>query len=91
VNVIAHEGINMLGGRDFDRRIFDSIVRPWLVSNFRLPENFQKDPAYRHLKTISHHAIERAKIQLSDSGSASIFASEDDIRMKDLDGAEIYL
>ncbi|MGO6719434.1 Hsp70 family protein [Rhizobium ruizarguesonis] len=91
VNVIAHEGINMLGGRDFDRRIFDSIVRPWLVSNFRLPENFQKDPAYRHLKTISHHAIERAKIQLSASGSASIFASEDDIRMKDLDGAEIYL
>ncbi|TRB19690.1 Hsp70 family protein [Rhizobium rhizogenes] len=91
VNVIAHEGINMLGGRDFDRRIFDSIVRPWLVSNFNLPEHFQKDPAYRHLTTISHHAIERAKIQLSASNSASIFASEDDVRMKDLDGNEIYL
>lgn len=91
VNVIAHEGINMLGGRDFDRRIFDSIVRPWLVANFDLPQHFQKDAAYRHLTTISHHAIERAKIQLSASNSASIFVSEDDVRMKDLSGAEIYL
>ncbi|MCF1454464.1 Hsp70 family protein [Agrobacterium vitis] len=91
VNVIAHEGINMLGGRDFDRRIFDSIVRPWLMSNFKLPEHFQKDPAYRFLTTVSHHAIERAKIQLSASASASIFASEDDVRMRDLEGSDIYL
>ncbi len=91
VNVIAHEGINMLGGRDFDRRIFDSIVRPWLMSNFTLPEHFQKDPAYRFLTTVSHHAIERAKIQLSASASASIFASEDDVRMRDLSGSDIYL
>ncbi len=91
INVIAHEGINMLGGRDFDRRIFDSIVRPWLMSNFHLPENFQKDPAYRYLTTVSHHAIERAKIQLSASTAASIFASEDDVRMQDLSGSDIYL
>ncbi len=91
VNVVAHEGINMLGGRDFDRRIFDSIVMPWLMQNFNLPQNFQGDDAYRHLRTISHHAIERAKIQLSASTSASIFASEDDVRMKDLDGTEIFL
>lgn len=31
VNVVAHEGINMLGGRDFDRIVFDSVVRPWLL------------------------------------------------------------
>ncbi|MDW9565793.1 Hsp70 family protein [Sinorhizobium meliloti] len=91
VNVIAHEGINMLGGRDFDRRIFDSIVRPWLVDNFNLPEHFQKEDKYRHLTTISHHAIERAKIQLSASGSASIFASEDDVRMTDESRSEIFL
>lgn len=91
VNVVAHEGINMLGGRDFDRRIFDSIVRPWLQDNFNLPENFQKEVAYRHLTKVAHHAIERAKIQLSASDTASVFASEDDVRMQDADGSEIYL
>lgn len=91
VNVVAHEGINMLGGRDFDRRIFDSVVRPWLASQFELPEHFQKEEDYKQLIKISHHAIERAKIQLSASDTASIFASEDDVRMKDLKGDEIYL
>ena len=43
VNVIAHEGINMLGGRDFDRIIFDSIVRPWLTQTFDLPADFQRN------------------------------------------------
>ena len=43
VNVVAHEGINMLGGRDFDRMLVNEFVRPWLVENFSLPENFQTD------------------------------------------------
>ena len=53
VNVVAHEGINMLGGRDFDRIIFDSVVRPWLSQNFSLPANFQADERYKHLADIS--------------------------------------
>lgn len=91
VNVVAHEGINMLGGRDFDRIIFDSVVRPWLVDNFSLPSHFQKDPSYRHLSTVAHYAVEKAKIQLSASENASIFASEDEVRASDLDGQEIYI
>jgi molecular chaperone DnaK len=38
--VVAHAGINMLGGRDFDRAILNSIVRPWLLDQFDLPEDF---------------------------------------------------
>lgn len=91
VNVVAHEGINMLGGRDFDRIIFDSVVRPWLSNNFNLPENFQKDNKYKHLATVCRHAVEKAKIQLSASTSASIFAAEDEVRATDLDGEEIYI
>ena len=34
VTIIAHEGVNMLGGRDFDRVILDSIVRGWLIEPF---------------------------------------------------------
>jgi molecular chaperone DnaK len=65
VNVIAHEGINMLGGRDFDRIIFDSIVRPWLTENFNLPSDFQRIEKYKNLSEICRHAAEKAKIQLS--------------------------
>ena len=91
INIVAHEGINMLGGRDFDRIIFDSIVRPWLLSTFNLPENFQSDDRYAHLSTVCRAAVEKAKIQLSSTKTASIFSSEDEIRAKDLDGEELYL
>ncbi len=91
VNVMAHEGVNMLGGRDFDRVIFDSVVRPWLVENFALPANFQADTRFRHLTDVSKHAAEMAKIQLSASDTASIFASEDEVRASDEDGEEIYI
>ena len=91
VNVIAHEGINMLGGRDFDRIIFDSIVRPWLMQTFNLPTDFQKIEKYRHLSDVCRHASEKAKIQLSASSTASIFATEDEVRATDEDGNELYL
>jgi molecular chaperone DnaK len=91
VNVIAHEGINMLGGRDFDRVIFDSIVRPWLAQNFNLPTDFQRNEKYKHLSDVCRHAAEKAKIQLSASSTASIFATEDEVRATDEDGEEIYI
>tara|TARA_R110002096_G_scaffold435899_1_gene664112 strand:- start:262 stop:2778 length:2517 start_codon:yes stop_codon:yes gene_type:complete len=91
VNVIAHEGINMLGGRDFDRIIFDSIVRPWLAQNFNLPTDFQRNEKYKHLSDVCRHAAEKAKIQLSASSTASIFATEDEVRATDEDGKEIYI
>lgn len=91
VNVIAHEGINMLGGRDFDRIIFDSIVRPWLTQTFDLPADFQRNDKYSHLADVCRHAAEKAKIQLSASSTASIFATEDEVRATDEDGKEIYI
>jgi molecular chaperone DnaK len=91
VNVIAHEGINMLGGRDFDRVIFDSIVRPWLAQTFNLPADFQRNEKYKHLSDVCRHAAEKAKIQLSASSTASIFATEDEVRATDEDGEEIYI
>ena len=91
VNVIAHEGINMLGGRDFDRIIFDSVVRPWLLQNFNLPADFHADERYKHLSDVSKHAVERAKIQLSASDTASIFATEDEVRVTDDSGEELYI
>lgn len=91
VNVIAHEGINMLGGEDFDRILFDNIVRPWLMQTFNLPTDFQGNEKYQHLSVVCRHAAEKAKIQLSATQTASIFATEDEVRATDEDGEEIYI
>src|SRR6202000_3195531 len=65
VKILAHQGINMLGGRDFDRMIVNEVVRPWLAATFDLPENFQRDANYRRLIRIAQLAAEKAKIDLS--------------------------
>jgi molecular chaperone DnaK len=46
INIIGHEGINMLGGQDFDRTLINNVIRPWLIDNFNLPVDFQKHPQY---------------------------------------------
>lgn len=91
INIIAHEGINMLGGSDFDRAIVNQYVRPWLLQNFSLPEDFQKDPKYGRLIGIARLAAEKAKIELSTSESETIFASDEEVRIKDEKGNDIYL
>ena len=91
VNVVAHEGINMLGGRDFDRMLVNEFVRPWLIENFSLPENFQTDDRYRRLLAIARHAAEKAKIALSTADTAVIFAGDEEVRVADADGSDMYL
>lgn len=91
INVIAHEGINMLGGRDFDRSIVNHYVRPWLINKFNLPENFQKDSKYQKLIGIAKLAAEKAKIELSATESEMLFASDEEVRIKDENGNDIYL
>jgi molecular chaperone DnaK len=91
VNIIAHQGINMLGGRDFDRMIVNEVVRPWLLTNFDLPDNFQRDKNYQKLIRIAQLAAEKAKIDLSSAEETKIFASEDDIRMIDQSEKDIHL
>ena len=91
VNIVAHQGINMLGGRDFDRMIVNEVVRPWLLANFDLPENFQRDSQYRRLIRVAQLASEKAKIDLSSKEEASIFASDEETRLTDQSGVEIFL
>lgn len=90
VNVIAHEGINMLGGRDFDRSILDSIVRPWLAEKFDLPADASVRPEYRRMFGILRMKVEMAKIELSTRDKAIVFLSEEDARTNDASGTEIY-
>ncbi len=91
VNLLAHGGIAMCGGRDFDRVLVDNVVRPWLIEKFDLPEDFSVNPAFKSLTRLAIWATERAKIELSAREEAIISLSETEARVKDLDGNEIYL
>lgn len=91
VNVIAHEGIKMLGGRDFDRMVIDSVIRPWLVQNFKLPDNPAADSKYKRLFAVMRMKAEVAKIELTTRETSVIYLSEDDARTQDLDGNDIYV
>ena len=91
VNILAHGGIQMCGGRDFDRALVNNLVRPWLHENFELPDDLSTNPTFKPLLRLATWATERAKIELSAKDEAIIDISEDEIRTRDLNGDEIYL
>src|SRR5436190_20102442 len=90
VNVIAHSGVNMLGGTDFDRKIVNNVVRPWLLDNFSLPQDFQKQPQYERILRIAACCAEKAKIELSSRPLSAIAADESQLATRDDKGREIY-
>lgn len=89
--VIAHAGINMLGGSDFDREIVNNIVRPWLLESFDLPDDFQTNAGYERLIRIANYRSELAKIALSTHSAERIFADENQVGLKDQSGQDIFL
>jgi molecular chaperone DnaK len=91
INIIGHEGINMLGGQDFDRILIKEVIRPWLMKTFSLPEDFQKRDKYARLIGKGLMAAEIAKIELSTVDTSIIFLADEDIRAQDENGADIYL
>jgi molecular chaperone DnaK len=91
INIIGHEGINMLGGQDFDRILITEVIRPWLMETFSLPDDFQRQDKYGRLIGKSLMAAEAAKIDLSTADTSSIFMSDEDIRLQDENGKDIYL
>src|SRR6266850_79816 len=49
VSLLAHGGIAMCGGRDFDRILLESIVKPWLLDRFNLPSDFAVNAQFKSL------------------------------------------
>ncbi len=91
VNLLAHGGVEMCGGRDIDRMIFNQIVVPWLRANFSLPEDFLINRKYKTFCRVAQWATERAKIELSANETSTIALSEGEARTTDEDGNEMYL
>lgn len=91
VSLLSHGGIAMCGGRDFDRRLVDNIIRPWLLETFDLPSNFSTHPDYRSLVRLCAWAAERTKIELSLQPEAWIRLLEGEAGVSDRSGRKIYL
>lgn len=91
VNLLAHGGIAMCGGRDFDRAIVDNVVKPWLRENFDLPDNLNSEARYKKLMRMTAWASENAKIALSQREDAVISLPETDLGVRDQSDEEIYL
>jgi molecular chaperone DnaK len=91
VSLLAHGGISMCGGRDFDRSLFDQVVKPWLTEHFALPENWITESQYKPLLRTATWATEKAKIQLSQRETAVIALTETELGVRDLKGEEVYL
>ena len=91
VNLLAHGGIAVCGGRDFDRLIFNSVVAPWISKNFNLPVDYKGALQYKLFHRLAQRAVEDAKIALSSKEIATIALSEIQAMSKDLDGNELYL
>lgn len=91
VSLLANGGIAMCGGRDFDRILLDSIVKPWLLDNFSLPEDFSANQKFERHKRIALWATEKAKIELSAKEETVIYLSEEEMRCKDFSGSDMFL
>ena len=91
VNLLAHGGIAMCGGRDFDRMLWNGVVKPWLLENFDLPEDFSTNPKYEQLRSLAVWATEKAKIELSSREEAVVSLSESELSIRDAGGQEIYV
>lgn len=91
VSLLAGGGIVMCGGTDFDRHIFDAVVKPWLLKQFSLPEDFAGQPGYKSLARMALWAAEKAKIELSQREESLISLSETELNARDCNGQEIYL
>jgi len=91
VSLLAHGGVAMCGGTDFDRAILDNVVKPWIVSEFKLPDDFSANPKYKSLLRMCLWASEKAKIDLSSKEDSVISLTESDLGINDEAGSEIYV
>lgn len=91
VNLLTQGGKEMCGGRDWDRRIYNSVIYPWLDSTFDLPQDFHMDKNYRRLRQMALFAADQAKIELSSRPETVIRMDESELNCKDLRGEEIYI
>lgn len=90
VSLLAHGGIEMCGGRDFDLLILRNVIVPWLQENFDLPD-LLTNLKYKPLLRMAVWAGEKAKIELSQRQEAIVSLPDIELGVRDQTGEEVYL
>lgn len=91
VSLLAHGGIAMCGGRDFDRILFGELIKPWLLDKFDLPDDLEVNPQFKPLLRMAIWAAERAKIELSQKDQVLVSLPEAELNVRDLSGEDVYI
>ena len=72
VILLAHSGIEVCGGEDFDKLIVGNIVLPQLYEKYDLPDDLNKNKDFENFLPILERSAEWAKIELSRSEESTI-------------------
>ncbi len=88
LTVLGHGGDNFLGGKDFDLKIVDEIIKPAILDKFRLKGFDRSSNKYKGIFARLKAIAETAKIELSQYDKVTL---EVEGIGKDDDNKEIYI
>lgn len=88
LTVLGHSGDNFLGGKDFDLKVVDEIIKPEILKKFKLTGFDRSSEKYTSIFARLKAIAEAAKIELSQYDKSTI--EIEDIG-KDENGEEIYV
>lgn len=87
LTVLGHSGDNFLGGKDFDLKIIDEVIKPEILSKYKLTDFDRSSEKYTSIFARLKAIAEAAKIELSQYDKTTL--EVEDIG-KDEKGEEIY-
>lgn len=88
LTVLGHGGDNFLGGKDFDLKIVDEIIKPEILKKFKLTEFDRSSEQYGSIFARLKSIAESAKIELTQYQQTTI---EVDGIGEDENGEDIYV
>ncbi|HEY4963400.1 MAG TPA: Hsp70 family protein [Candidatus Saccharimonadales bacterium] len=88
LTVLGHSGDNFLGGKDFDLKIVDEVIKPEILKKFKLTDFDRSSEKYSSIFARLKAIAESAKIELSQYDKSTI--EVEDIG-KDENGEDIYV
>lgn len=88
LSVLGHNGDNFLGGKDFDLKIVDEVIKPAILEKYNLKGFERSSDKYKSVFARLKAIAEAAKIDLSQYDNVTLEVEEIG---KDDDGKEIYV
>jgi molecular chaperone DnaK len=88
LSVLGHNGDNFLGGKDFDLKIVDEVIKPAILEKYNLKDFDRSNDKYKAVFARLKAIAEEKKIELSQYDKVTL--EVEDV-FKDDDGTEVYV